>query len=410
MVDLFPGLSQTRSLFQLIAGDVKGAERTQQNFIRQCPGLSQVTSAVQAIAGDTKGAAETQKQFGGAMSSLADGIPIVGHIKGGIHYACGDDEGGERAMKGASRTVGAIGGGAGGFLVGGPVGAVAGGIAGGAAVDGITTGVDSAIKGEFRPSGVVESVKNMADGKADAGDIFDFGAGLAMDGAAGYAGGKLAQKATAARVYRTMPEEVGKQAVKSGELPAGHNQGGPMGETWVSESAKHQKPYLEAKRAQQPELNMKTYQVETSAKALKNVKSEAVPQQGSGRLNRNLVEAGERPKNVTNAEQIRGHPKGKQNIGIKGQENLSDFNKTVRKIKEVDPNVLTEHGPLRKAAGRFGKPAGVAAAAGAIEGSARESRFPFLDGLHVKKNTSMMDRELTNILPKAGRKARRGGN
>lgn len=184
--------------------------------------------------------------------------------------------------------------------------------------------------------------------------------------------GKLAQKATAARVYRTMPEEVGKQAVKSGELPAGHNQRGPMGETWVSESAKHQKPYLEAKRAQQPELNMKTYQVETSAKALKNVKSETVPQQGSGRLSRNLVEAGERPKNVTNAEQIRGHPKGKQNIGIKGQENLSDFNKTVRNIKEVDPNVLAEHGPLRKAAGRFGKPAGMAAAAGAIEGSARE--------------------------------------
>ena len=56
-------------------------------------------------------------------------------------------------MKAASRTVGAIAGGAGGFVVGGPVGAVAGGIAGGAAVDGITTGVDSAIKGEYRPSG-----------------------------------------------------------------------------------------------------------------------------------------------------------------------------------------------------------------------------------------------------------------
>ena len=62
--------------------------------------------------------------------------------------------------------------GVGGFFVGGPVGAVAGGIAGGAAVDGITTGVDPAIKGEFRSSGVVESVKNMADGRADAGDPF----------------------------------------------------------------------------------------------------------------------------------------------------------------------------------------------------------------------------------------------
>ena len=32
------------------------------------------------------------RQFGGAMSGFADGIPVVGHIKGGIQYACGDQE------------------------------------------------------------------------------------------------------------------------------------------------------------------------------------------------------------------------------------------------------------------------------------------------------------------------------
>eukprot|EP00438_Fugacium_kawagutii_P034408 Skav207743 [mRNA] locus=scaffold362:449188:450115:- [translate_table: standard] len=92
MVDWVPGLSQVKSLVQVTFGDAEGAERTQQNFIRQCPVVSQVTSAVQAGCGDNKAALETQKQFGGAMSGLADGIPLVGHIKGGIHYACGDDE------------------------------------------------------------------------------------------------------------------------------------------------------------------------------------------------------------------------------------------------------------------------------------------------------------------------------
>jgi hypothetical protein len=29
------------------------------------------------------------------MSNFADGIPIVGHVKGAIHYTCGDKEGGD---------------------------------------------------------------------------------------------------------------------------------------------------------------------------------------------------------------------------------------------------------------------------------------------------------------------------
>ena len=58
------------------------------------------------------------------------GVPIVGHIKGGIHYACGDKDGGDNAMKAASRTIGVVGGGAVGIL-GGPAGMIAGGVAGG---------------------------------------------------------------------------------------------------------------------------------------------------------------------------------------------------------------------------------------------------------------------------------------
>ncbi len=53
------------------------------------------------------------------------GIPVIGDAKGAVHYLIHDKEGGNSAMKSASRTVGAIGGVVIGSLVGGPVGAVA---------------------------------------------------------------------------------------------------------------------------------------------------------------------------------------------------------------------------------------------------------------------------------------------
>ena len=54
-----PGLSQLKSVCQLVTGDVVGAAKTQEDFFRECPVLSQVTGTVQAIAGDTEGAQET---------------------------------------------------------------------------------------------------------------------------------------------------------------------------------------------------------------------------------------------------------------------------------------------------------------------------------------------------------------
>ena len=84
---------------------------------------------------------------------ILSGTPGIGHIKGGIHYACGDTEGGDSCMKAASRTTGVIGGAVGGTFAGGPVGAIVGGVAGGAAADGVITGVESGIAGEFKPYG-----------------------------------------------------------------------------------------------------------------------------------------------------------------------------------------------------------------------------------------------------------------
>ena len=149
MADAFPIVSQTKSLVQWISGDSEGAKRTQENFSRQCPIISQARSAVEAISGDTDAALATQMECLNFASNFVDAVPVAGHIKGGCHYAWGDTEGGDNAMKSASRTTGAIVGGAGGFLVAGPPGAVAGGIAGAATMDGVTTGIDSAVHGEL---------------------------------------------------------------------------------------------------------------------------------------------------------------------------------------------------------------------------------------------------------------------
>lgn len=104
---------------------------------------------------------------------MADGIPVVGHAKGVVHYTFGDTEGGNIAMRSATRTTGlfclkiftdietmddllaVMGAGAGGFLVGGPVGAVGAGIGAGAAMDTVyTVATDT-------PQGYYAAIDNM---------------------------------------------------------------------------------------------------------------------------------------------------------------------------------------------------------------------------------------------------------
>lgn len=95
------------------------------------------------------------------MDEFADNVPVVGHIKGGIHYMVGDHKGGEKAMKAASRTTGVIGGGIVGGYLRGPTGAVTWGIAGGSFVDELTNAIDSKIHGEFRPSGYMAKMNEI---------------------------------------------------------------------------------------------------------------------------------------------------------------------------------------------------------------------------------------------------------
>jgi len=153
-----------------------------------------LNNAVIATANHTAHAAVAT---GGEVVTLADGvangIPGVGHIKGGIHYACGDKAGGDQAMKAASRTIGVIGG-AGVGVLGGPAGMVAGAVAGGAAMDGITTGVESAIKGEYTPSGQIEAWTKVAKARNGQEVIGGVVAGITtplMDGLAGYGQAKM---------------------------------------------------------------------------------------------------------------------------------------------------------------------------------------------------------------------------
>lgn len=125
--------------------------------------IQSVNNATKSCASYT---AQASTRAGSELISVADGmtdaIPVVGHVKGGFCYAIGANERGERALKSASRSIGVATGGISGMIVGGPPGAIAGGIAGGAAMDVIITGADSAINGEYRPSGLINNVGQIA--------------------------------------------------------------------------------------------------------------------------------------------------------------------------------------------------------------------------------------------------------
>ena len=212
-MDAIPLLSQTKSLFQAVCFDFEGARRTQENFSRQCPVVSQIRSACEWAQGDSNAARDTQKQCLGFLSDVVDGIPAVGHVKGGVHYAFGDKDGGDKAMKSASRTTGVMGGGVVGFFAGGPIGAAAGGVAGGLAMDGITTGIDSAVHKEYRPSGMVAQVTEIAKDPKDPGVWFDTMAIPVFDAMTGVSAGKGAARIANKIKAKRLPYNKNKAAI-----------------------------------------------------------------------------------------------------------------------------------------------------------------------------------------------------
>ncbi|KAL3837580.1 hypothetical protein ACJMK2_022928 [Sinanodonta woodiana] len=190
-MDAVPVFSQIKSLAQWATGNKKGAVVTQDNFLKLCPVVSQGTSVVQAIAGDCEGARETQIQFLKGINGMVNSVPVVGHVKGAVHYVCGDKEGGDNAMKAASHTTGVIGGGVGGFLVGGPVGAAAGGAYGGVLMDGIISLAEVAVDGEkAKPYGACDTIMRIIEDPSDGGNYVDLIGATAFDAMTGYTAGQ----------------------------------------------------------------------------------------------------------------------------------------------------------------------------------------------------------------------------
>lgn len=110
-IDSIPVVSQTKSLVQAVCGDTKGAEQTQKNFLNECIVFSQSKSAIEYfVLKDEEAAQKTQIQYVKGCSNFVDGLPVVGHVKGSIHYLCKDQEGGDNAMRASSRSVGVVGG------------------------------------------------------------------------------------------------------------------------------------------------------------------------------------------------------------------------------------------------------------------------------------------------------------
>ena len=71
----------------------------------------------------------------------------------------------------------------------------------------------------------------------------------AMNAAGGYAAGEIVAKFTTTHTYRVMNVADAEAAVENQKLAPARNQGGPRGETCVTESAKHSKDFA-GKRAQ----------------------------------------------------------------------------------------------------------------------------------------------------------------
>ncbi|CAH2075087.1 unnamed protein product, partial [Iphiclides podalirius] len=88
-------------------------------------------------------------------NGVVDAVPGVGHVKGVLHYAVGDVDGGNKAMYQATRSSLVLAGGAVG-AIGGPAGALAGASGAGLLTDTICSVATK------QPQGVVEGLSDVA--------------------------------------------------------------------------------------------------------------------------------------------------------------------------------------------------------------------------------------------------------
>ena len=134
-VNSIPIVSQAKSLFQ-ICWDWDGACETQRDFLNF---WNEVTSVVKDSYYDAKARDKFYRGLSTAINGFLDGIPVVGHIKGGIHYLSGNSEAAVRSWKAATRVLAVTVGGILAGIAGGPGAAAGGGIGGGVIMDAIIT-------------------------------------------------------------------------------------------------------------------------------------------------------------------------------------------------------------------------------------------------------------------------------
>ena len=107
--------------------------------------------------GDEEGARKVSEKLAQSLEDLADGLPVVGHVKGIVHYSKGDREHGDKCMKDASKSLAVacamtVTAGAGALVAG----SVA--VASSTGMDGVITACDSAAHREFRPHGEIAAI------------------------------------------------------------------------------------------------------------------------------------------------------------------------------------------------------------------------------------------------------------
>ncbi|XP_065846093.1 uncharacterized protein [Oscarella lobularis] len=136
---------------------LKAAGNSWVDYIEREPIAAGINIVVRKRRGDEEGARRVSGKLAQSFEDLADGLPVVGHVKGIVHYSKGDREHGDKCMKDASKsfavacamtvTAGA------GALVAGSVA-----VASSTGMDGVITACDSAAHREFRPHGEIAAI------------------------------------------------------------------------------------------------------------------------------------------------------------------------------------------------------------------------------------------------------------
>lgn len=131
------------------------------------PVLGHSVAVIVKVCGKDKLAKKLLKEANSNMNSLVNSMPVIGHIKGLVHYALDDKEAGHEAIASASRTIVMVVAGATGFFVAGPVGAAVSRTQMGLVWD---TGVNYLSNGKTK-LGVYQTYDNPSDPRSYVGAI-----------------------------------------------------------------------------------------------------------------------------------------------------------------------------------------------------------------------------------------------